>query len=43
VREIVSRLLRSFEARGWVKLERERVTVTDPQSLSQLAASSTVK
>jgi CRP/FNR family transcriptional regulator, anaerobic regulatory protein len=37
VREIVSRLLRSFEQRGWVKLERERVSVTDPKALSQLA------
>ena len=38
VREIVSRLLRSFEDRGWVKLERERVTVLDPKSLAALAA-----
>jgi CRP/FNR family transcriptional regulator len=38
VREIVSRLLRSFEDRGWVKLERERVTVLDPRSLATLAA-----
>ena len=37
VREIVSRLLRSFEQRGWVKLERERVTVVDPKSLATLA------
>jgi CRP/FNR family transcriptional regulator len=37
VREIVSRLLRSFEMRGWVKLERERVTVTDPKGLAALA------
>ncbi len=37
VREIVSRLLRGFESRGWVKLERERVTVLDPKSLSELA------
>ncbi|MGE0373635.1 MAG: Crp/Fnr family transcriptional regulator [Gammaproteobacteria bacterium] len=37
VREIVSRLLRSFESRGWVKLERERVTVTDPKGLAELA------
>jgi hypothetical protein len=37
VREIVSRLLRSFEARRWVKLERERVTVTDPKALAALA------
>jgi len=34
VREIVSRLLRSFETRGWVKLERERITVLDPKSLA---------
>jgi CRP/FNR family transcriptional regulator len=38
VREIVSRLLRSFEMRGWVKLERERITLADPQSLAALAA-----
>jgi CRP/FNR family transcriptional regulator len=38
VREIVSRLLRSFEQRGWVRIERERVTVTDPKALSTLAA-----
>lgn len=38
VREIVSRLLRSFEARGWVKLEREQVTVMDPKSLMQLSS-----
>jgi CRP/FNR family transcriptional regulator len=38
VREIVSRLLRSFEDRGWVKLERERVSLLDPKSLAELAA-----
>ena len=38
VREIVSRLLRSFEQRGWVKLERERITLTDPKSLAALGA-----
>jgi CRP/FNR family transcriptional regulator len=38
VREIVSRLLRSFEQQGWVRLERERVTVLDPKGLSELAA-----
>lgn len=38
VREIVSRLLRSFETRGWVKLERERITLTDAKSLAALAA-----
>ena len=37
VREIVSRLLRSFEGRGWVRLERERVSVLDPKSLAELA------
>ncbi len=36
VREIVSRLLRGFEARGWVKLERERITVIDPKALMAL-------
>ena len=39
VREIVSRLLRSFEDRGWVKLERERVSVLDPKALAALARS----
>jgi CRP/FNR family transcriptional regulator len=38
VREIVSRLLRSFEHRGWVRLERERVTVVDPAALAKLAS-----
>ena len=33
VREIVGRLLRDFAARGWSKLERERVTVLQPQPL----------
>lgn len=37
VREIVSRLLRGFEERGWVRLERERITVLDPKALSALA------
>jgi CRP/FNR family transcriptional regulator len=37
VREIVSRLLRSFEERGWVALERERITVKDPKALAALA------
>jgi CRP/FNR family transcriptional regulator len=36
VREIVSRLLRGFEQRGWVRLARERVTVLDPRALSAL-------
>jgi CRP/FNR family transcriptional regulator len=34
VREIVSRLLRSFESRGWVRLERERVTLLEPKALA---------
>jgi len=38
VREIISRLLRSFESRGWVKLEREKVTVLDPKALAQLSS-----
>jgi CRP/FNR family transcriptional regulator len=38
VRESVSRLLRSFENRGWVRLERERITVLDPAALDTLAA-----
>jgi CRP/FNR family transcriptional regulator len=38
VRESVSRLLRSFENRGWVKLERERIQVLDPEALGALAA-----
>jgi CRP/FNR family transcriptional regulator len=37
VREIVSRLLRSFEDRGWVDLGRERVTIVDRGALAELA------
>ncbi len=37
VREIVSRLLRSFEDRGWVELGRERIRVRDPGALEALA------
>jgi CRP/FNR family transcriptional regulator len=37
VRESVSRLLRSFENRGWVELERERINVLDPAALEALA------
>jgi CRP/FNR family transcriptional regulator len=37
VREIVSRLLRSFEDRGWVDLGRERIRVTDRSALAVLA------
>lgn len=38
VREMVSRLLRTFEDRGWVKLGRERVTIVDRPGLAALAA-----
>lgn len=37
VREIVSRLLRQFESRGWVELGRERITVRDARALAELA------
>ena len=37
VREIVSRLLRNFEDRGWVELGRERVRLVDPSALAALA------
>jgi CRP/FNR family transcriptional regulator len=37
VRVFVSRLLRNFEERGWVKLERERVTVRDLKALAEFA------
>jgi len=37
VRVFVSRLLRSFEERGWVRLERERVNVLDPKALLEFA------
>jgi CRP/FNR family transcriptional regulator len=37
VREIVSRLLRVFEDRGWVDLARERIRITDRRALAALA------
>ena len=37
VRVFVSRMLRSFEERGWVSLERERVTVVDPKALMEFS------
>jgi CRP/FNR family transcriptional regulator len=37
VREIVSRLLRNFEDRGWVDLGRERIRVKDRVALAGLA------
>lgn len=38
VRVFVSRLLRGFEERGWVKLERERVSVVDAKALHAFAS-----
>ena len=38
VREIVTRLLRSFEDRGWVDLGRERIRVVDRAALAGLAS-----
>lgn len=37
VREIVSRLLRSFEERGWIELGRERIVIRDRAALAGLA------
>jgi len=37
VREIVSRLLKRFEQRGWIALGRERITLRDPAALRVLA------
>lgn len=37
VREIVTRLLRSFEDRGWVELGRERIVVRDADAIAALA------
>lgn len=39
VRVFVSRLLRGFEDRGWVDLERERISVVDAQALQAFAQS----
>jgi CRP/FNR family transcriptional regulator len=38
VREIVSRLLRSFEDKGWVDLARERIRIVDRDALEALAS-----
>lgn len=38
VREVVSRVLRSFEQRGWIALARERVTVLDAAAMAQFAS-----
>ncbi len=37
VRVFVSRLLRNFEERGWVRLERERISVVDSKALLEFA------
>ena len=37
VREMVSRLLRSFEERGWVRLRREQIELRDAAALQELA------
>ncbi len=37
VREMVSRLLKGFEAQGLVRLGRERIEITDPRRLRALA------
>ncbi|MGH8312661.1 MAG: helix-turn-helix domain-containing protein [Gammaproteobacteria bacterium] len=37
VREIVSRLLRSFEERGWIELGREHILIRDRAALARLA------
>jgi CRP/FNR family transcriptional regulator len=37
VREIVTRLLRSFEDRGWVELGREKIVVHDIDAIASLA------
>jgi CRP/FNR family transcriptional regulator len=37
-RESVSRQLKQFEERGWVRLGRSVVTIVDPRALRQLAA-----
>ena len=37
-REVISRLLKDFESRGWVKLSRGSINILDKQSLEKLAA-----
>ena len=38
-REVVSRVLKSFEERGWVKVSRRSILVTDQEALTQFAKS----
>jgi CRP/FNR family transcriptional regulator len=42
VREMISRLLRSFEERGWVALGREQIDVRDAHALRALAGAQSV-
>jgi CRP/FNR family transcriptional regulator, anaerobic regulatory protein len=37
IREIVSRLLKSFSDQGWIRLSREQIEVINPASLGRLA------
>jgi len=37
VREIISRLLSSFEDRGWIRLGRGRILIRDRAALQRLA------
>jgi CRP/FNR family transcriptional regulator len=39
VREIVTRLLRSFEDHGWIELSREQIEIRDATALRRVAAS----
>ena len=39
VREIVTRLLRSFEDHGWLALSREQIEIRDAAALRDIAAS----
>lgn len=36
-REVVRRLLKDFEKRGWVELSRSQITVRDKEALSGIA------
>jgi len=38
IREIVSRLLKSFADQGWIRISREQIEVVNPASLGRLAA-----
>ena len=37
-REVISRLLKDFESRGWLKLSRGSINILDKQSLEKIAA-----